>query len=76
MGGRTIKCIWHCFLVDKGSDRYLSPIQCHMHILSILLTLAPIVVLIFHYVFLVDEILDIGKWLFRHKVFLQILDLM
>ena len=27
MGGRTIKCIWHCFLVDKGSDQYLSPIQ-------------------------------------------------
>ena len=27
MGGRTIKCIWHCFLGDKGWDRYLSPIQ-------------------------------------------------
>ena len=27
VGGRTIKCIWHCFLVDKDSDRYLSPIQ-------------------------------------------------
>ena len=25
MGGRTIKCIWHCFLVDKGSDQYASP---------------------------------------------------
>ena len=25
MGGRTIKCIWHCFLIDKGPDRYLSP---------------------------------------------------
>ena len=27
MGGRTIKCIWHCFLVDTGWDRYLSLIQ-------------------------------------------------
>ena len=51
---RMIKCIWHCFLVDKGSDRYFllglylatayrsEPLstkkQCHMHILQLNVT--------------------------------------
>ena len=42
MGGRTIKCIWHCFLVDKGSDRYLSPIQALAFVLACIWRRVPI----------------------------------